>query len=157
MSQSIQVLIADDHPSSRKGLRALLSTCPAVEVICEAENGREAVQLVEECRPDVVLMDIQMPECDGLEATRYIKARWPEVKVIALTIRAASQAAAMSAGADGFLLKGCPSKELFAAVQYHGDSELKSAASKAGAQSDNSAVDRAMGRPARLAAAVLTS
>jgi DNA-binding NarL/FixJ family response regulator len=120
MGQRIRILIADDHPHSRKGLRALLSTYSAVEVVSEARDGREAVQLVEECQPDVVLMDIQMPVWDGLQATRQIKARWPQVRVIALTIRATSQTAAMSAGADGFLLKGCPSQELFAEIQRQG-------------------------------------
>jgi DNA-binding NarL/FixJ family response regulator len=117
MGQRIRVLIADDHAHARRGLRALLSTSPAIEVVCEAENGLEAAQLVEECRPNVVIMDIQMPVCDGLEATRHIKAKWPGVAIIALTIRASWKAPALSAGADGFLLKGCPSKELLAAVQ----------------------------------------
>jgi DNA-binding NarL/FixJ family response regulator len=117
MSRQIRLLIADDHSQSRKGLRALLTTCPTVGVIMEAQNGREAVTLVEECQPDVVLMDIQMPVWDGFEATRYIKAHFPEVKVIALTIHEAWQPAAMSAGADTFLLKGCPSEDLFAAIQ----------------------------------------
>jgi DNA-binding NarL/FixJ family response regulator len=122
MGQRIRILIADDHPHSRKGLRALLATYAAVEVACEAKDGQEAVQLVQECRPDVVLMDVQMPMWDGLWATRQIKARWPQVRVIALTIRATYQAAAMSAGADGFLIKGCPSQELFAEIQRQGKS-----------------------------------
>lgn len=116
MGQRIRMLIADDHPHSRKGLRALLSTFSDVEVVCEAQDGREAVQLVEECQPDIVLMDIRMPIWDGIQATRQIKARWPEVRIIALSIRATSRAAALSAGADGFLLKGCASEELFAEI-----------------------------------------
>ena len=123
MGQRIRMLIADDHPHSRKGLRALLSTFSDVEVVCEAQDGREAVQLVEECQPDVVLMDIRMPNWDGLQATRQIKARWPEIRIIALTIRATSRAAALSAGADGFLLKGCASEELFAEIQCLGKSD----------------------------------
>jgi len=102
MEQRIQVLIVDDRSCSRDGLKALLSTVrhcsaepstkshseawPEVEVVGEAANGREAVRLVEECRPNVVLMDVRMPVMDGLEATRLIKERWPEVKVIVLTI-----------------------------------------------------------------------
>lgn len=119
MGTRVRLMIADDHPFSRKGLRALLSTCPTVEVVCEAENGQEAIRLVETCQPDLVLMDIQMPVCDGLEATRRIKATMPEVKIIILTIRETSRGDAMSAGADAFLLKGCPSKELLAAIQSH--------------------------------------
>jgi DNA-binding NarL/FixJ family response regulator len=120
MGTRIRLLIADDHASSRRGLRALLATCPTVEVVGEAENGREAVGLVETCRPDLVLMDLQMPVCDGLEATRRIKANRPEVKILILTIRETSRGEALSAGADGFLLKGCRSKELLAAIQRHG-------------------------------------
>jgi DNA-binding NarL/FixJ family response regulator len=131
MGQCTRVLIADDHAHSRKGLRALLSTWPAVEVVGEAEDGREAVQRVEECQPDVVLMDLQMPEWDGLKATRYIKARWPQIRVIALTIRATSRSEAMAAGVDAFLLKGCPSKELLAAIQGDEDSREKSKAAMA--------------------------
>ncbi len=117
MDRCIRVLIADDYAHVRKGLRALLSTCPGVEVVGEAQDGREAVRGVEEYQPDVVLMDIEMPVWDGLKATRYIKVRCPDVRVIALTVRATSQDAALSAGADGFLLKGCSSKDLFAAIQ----------------------------------------
>lgn len=135
MSQCTRVLIADDHAHSRKGLRALLSTWPAVEVICEAEDGREAVQRVEECQPDVVLMDIRMPTWDGLEATRHIKARWPEIRVIALTIRTTCRSEATSAGVDVFLLKGCPSRDLFAAIQGDGDSWDESKAAKAKTES----------------------
>ena len=117
MEQCIRVLIADDHPQSRKGLRALLATCPGVEVICEAENGRQAAQLVEDLEPDVVLMDMQMPVWDGFEATRYIKNHWPHVRILALSIHAAWHGAALAAGADAFLLKGCPSQALFAALR----------------------------------------
>jgi DNA-binding NarL/FixJ family response regulator len=116
MAQPIRVLIADDHPISRSGLRALLSTLPTVEVIGEAQNGWEATQLVAASQPDVVLMDLQMPVWNGLDATRQIKARWPAVKIVALTIRDAWRTEALAAGADAFLLKGCPCTELFAAV-----------------------------------------
>jgi len=110
------VLIADDRPRSRDGLRALLATWPEVEVICEAADGREAVRLVGECRPDVVLMDVRMPAMDGLEATRLIKDRWPEAKVVVLTMYASYRADALAAGADAFLVKGCPADELLEAI-----------------------------------------
>jgi DNA-binding NarL/FixJ family response regulator len=119
MEQRIRVLIADDRPRSRDGLRALLAIWPTVEVICEAADGREAVQLVEECRPNVVLMDARMPVMDGLEATRLIKDRWPEVKVIVLTMYALHQADALAAGADAFLVKGCAAEELLEAILGH--------------------------------------
>jgi len=116
MKQRIRVLIADDRPRSRNGLKALLVTQPEIEMVGEAADGREAVQLVEECRPDVVLMDARMPVMDGLEATRLIKDRWPEVKVIVLTMHASYRANALAAGADAFLVKGCPAEELFEAI-----------------------------------------
>jgi DNA-binding NarL/FixJ family response regulator len=99
------VLIADDHASSRKGLRALLATSPEVELVGDAVDGREAVRLVEEHQPDVVLMDAKMPVVDGLEATRIIKDFYPDCRVIILTIATAYQADAVAAGADAFLNK----------------------------------------------------
>jgi DNA-binding NarL/FixJ family response regulator len=111
-----RILIADDRSQARDGLRALLATVPAVEVVGEAVNGQEAVQLVVESRPDVVLMDAKMPVLDGLEATRLIKAEWPEVRVIVLTIHAALGAEALAAGANAFLVKGCPAGELLGTI-----------------------------------------
>ncbi len=115
----MQVLIADDRSRSRDGLRALLATWPEVEVVSEAADGREAVRLVEECRPDVVLMDARMPVMDGLKATRLIKDRWPEVKVVVLTMYPTYRADALAAGADTFLVKGCPADELLEAILDH--------------------------------------
>jgi len=123
------VLIADDAPRSRNGLRALLATArlgnsagphrpprPKVEVVGEAADGQQAVHMVAECQPDVVLMDAQMPVIDGLEATRLIKDRWPGVKVIVLTMYPMYRAKALAVGADVFLIKGCPPEDLLQAI-----------------------------------------
>jgi DNA-binding NarL/FixJ family response regulator len=114
--QGVRVLIVDDQRPTRQGLRALLSLSPQVEVIGEAMDGQESVALVSEHHPDVVLMDVRMPVMDGLEATRCIKSQWPEVKVITLTMHAKYRSQALAAGADVFLLKGCPVEELQAAI-----------------------------------------
>jgi len=114
--QSIRVLIADDHPRSRRGLRALLATWPGVKVVGEAADGQEAVQLVEMHRPDVVLMDANMPVMDGLEATRRIKAQWPQIKVVLLTVYNGRRAEAVASGIDVFLAKGCPIELLYSAI-----------------------------------------
>jgi DNA-binding NarL/FixJ family response regulator len=116
MNQHICVLIADDRPTSLNGLRALLATQPTIDIVGEASDGQEAIQLVEQCRPDVVLMDVRMPLINGLEATQIIKSRWPEIKVIVLTMYATYQAEAFAAGADAFLVKGCATEDLLAAV-----------------------------------------
>jgi DNA-binding NarL/FixJ family response regulator len=111
-----KVLIVDDRTQTREGLKALLATAPPVHVVGEAADGEEVISLVEKYRPDVVLMDVSMPVMDGLEATRFIKAQWPEIRVIVLTITAALRAEALAAGADAFLVKGCPIGELLTAI-----------------------------------------
>ena len=116
MDHCIQVLIVDDRPRSRSGLRVLLATYPEVEVVGEAVDGREAVQLVAECQPDVVLMDVRMPVMDGLEATRLIKRSSPEVRVVVLTMYGVHRVDALAAGADSFLIKGCPSADVLSAI-----------------------------------------
>src|SRR5918912_2083915 len=98
MAEVTRVIIADDSARARDGLRALLATWPEVEVVGEATNGQEAVRLVEECHPAAVLMDLQMPVMDGLQATRLIKHRWPDVNVSVLTLHATERLAALEAG-----------------------------------------------------------
>jgi DNA-binding NarL/FixJ family response regulator len=133
MERCIRLVIADDAPRSRDGLRVLLATLrlgayreilrepqdgvwPQVEVVGEASNGQEAVRLVEEHRPDVVLIDARMPVMDGLEATRLIKDRWPGIKIIVLTMYPAYRVEALAAGADAVLVKGCPPEALLEAI-----------------------------------------
>ncbi len=111
-----QVLIADDTPRTRDGLQALLSTVPEIEIVAEAADGREAVQLVEAVQPDVVLMDVRMPEMDGLDATQLIKTSWPKIKVIVMTIHSSYQTEALAAGADAFFVKGSSTEELLKAI-----------------------------------------
>jgi DNA-binding NarL/FixJ family response regulator len=111
-----KVLIVDDRTQTREGLKALLATAQPVQVVGEAVDGREAMHLIDVRQPDVVLMDASMPVMDGLEATRLVKAHWPEVRVIVLTIHTGLRAEALAAGADAFLVKGCPAGELLAAI-----------------------------------------
>jgi DNA-binding NarL/FixJ family response regulator len=157
MKPRVQVLIADDRPISRNGLRALLGTLPDITVVGEAADGREAVQLVEELEPDVVLMDVCMPVLDGLAATQIIKKRWPHIKVVVLTMYALPEQEVMAAGADAFLIKGCPSSELFSAIQCTGSSERNPATSSGRTQSDAPPAKGVDYRQNRLLTAALTS
>lgn len=112
MNKKLRVLVVDDQASTRQGIMALLEFEMDIEVTHEASNGRDAVQIVAEEQPDVVLMDVRMPVMDGLEATRHIKDRWPQVNVIILTMHPSNEAKALAAGADRFLLKGAASSSL---------------------------------------------
>lgn len=116
MDRQLRLLIVDDNPRARDGLSAFLSTQNGLQVISEASNGEEALVEVESQHPDLVLMDLQMPVMDGLQATRIIKQRWPQVKVIVLTIYIDCAARAHQAGADAFLIKGCSTEEMRATL-----------------------------------------
>jgi DNA-binding NarL/FixJ family response regulator len=115
----IRVVLADDHPVVRGGLRALLESLPAYEVVGEATDGDSAVREVQLTKPDVVLMDVQMPGVDGLEATRRIRAATPDVAVLVLTMFDDDDTvfAAMKAGAQGYLLKGAEQGEIDRAIR----------------------------------------
>ena len=119
MADVIAVLIADDHPVVRHGLRTFLETLDDVEVVGEAGNGAEAVEQAARLVPDVVLMDLVMPELDGVEATRRIRAESPTTKVIVLTSFDADEQVfpAIKAGAAGYLLKDVRPAELAEAVR----------------------------------------
>jgi len=112
MSEPIRILVVDDQPRARQSLKILLATCPQVKEVREAALAREAVRLIQESQPDVVLMDVQMPEMNGLQATRLVKAQWPQVKIIILTLYAEYAAEAQAAGADAFICKGEPAGKL---------------------------------------------
>lgn len=112
------VLIADDHPLVLSGLRALLETLEGIEVVGQAADGSEAVRLAVSLRPDVAVMDLQMPNLDGIEATRQIAERLPGTAVLALTMHDddASLFAAIRAGARGYLLKGAAQEDVARAI-----------------------------------------
>src|SRR5215468_10352704 len=114
----VRVLICDDQYVVCDGLRAILSTAPAIEVVGLAHDGAEAVDLTASAHPDVVLMDLKMPIVNGVEATREICARFPDVRVLVLTTYDADQWIfdAIRAGASGYLLKDSPREALVAAV-----------------------------------------
>jgi DNA-binding NarL/FixJ family response regulator len=113
----MRVLIADDRARSRDGLRALLATCPEVEVVAEAVDGPHLIDLAELYRPDAILTDVRMPRMDGLAATRVIKERWPEIRVVVLTLYGAHRADAIAAGADAFVVKGSSADRLLEAIR----------------------------------------
>lgn len=115
----IRVILADDHLVVRTGLRALLRASPDISVIGEASNGREAVALAERFRPDVVVMDLGMPDLDGISATREIASKVPGVHVLILTMHVEDDylVDALRAGASGYLVKSVPEGELVKAIR----------------------------------------
>jgi NarL family two-component system response regulator LiaR len=122
MTSPIRVLIADDHAILRKGIRALLGTEPDIEVVGETADGLETVAQAEALRPDVILMDLVMPNMDGIEATRRITAEQPGIRILVLTSFAADDKVfpAIKAGALGYILKDSGPTELVQAIhQVH--------------------------------------
>lgn len=116
---SIRILLADDHKITRQGLRSLLEKQDDMEVVAEAENGRIAFRLVDELLPDVVIMDVTMPDLNGVEATHQIVTKYPDVKVIALSMHSDSLFVTemLRSGAAGYLLKDCAFEELTRAIR----------------------------------------
>ena len=114
----IRVMLADDHPVYRDGLAALLGSVPGIEVVATAGTGEEAVAQAAELQPDVVVMDVQMPGIDGIEATRRVTADSPHIGVVMLTMAEEDSTlfAAMRAGARGYLLKGANQAEIVRAI-----------------------------------------
>jgi DNA-binding NarL/FixJ family response regulator len=116
---AIRILITDDHGVVRQGLKMFVSLNPDIEVVGEAQNGREAVAMARELEPDVVLMDLLMPMMDGIEATRIIRMELPGVEVVALTsvLEDASVTGAVRTGAIGYLLKNTEAEALHQAIK----------------------------------------
>jgi DNA-binding NarL/FixJ family response regulator len=119
MSRTIRVVVADDHPIVRQGVVALLEDEPDIEVVADVADGRAALSAVLAEEPDVVLMDLRMPEMDGVEATRAVRERRPDVAVLVVTTYDTDEAIvrAVEAGAAGYLLKDSPTEDLVDAVR----------------------------------------
>ena len=116
---ALRILVADDHEVARQGIRALLESHPGWEVCAEAKDGREAVEGAGKYRPDVLLLDIGMPNLNGLDAARQILATYPDARILILTIHDSEQVVreVLAAGAKGFLLKSDAGRDLLAAVE----------------------------------------
>ncbi len=116
---SIRILVADDHPVVREGLIAMLSTQADFEIVGEAAHGEEVVQKAKALRPDVVLLDLEMPKMDGVEALRQLREIAPEVRALVFTVFDTDERIieAVRAGAQGYLLKGAPRSEVFKAIR----------------------------------------
>ena len=119
MKSPIRLIVVDDHPVVRDGLKGMVASQADLEVIGEAANGEEAVALAEQLHPDVVLMDLRMPVLDGVAATDRIRERLPETRVLVLTTYDADAdiLRAVEAGATGYILKDAPREELFRAIR----------------------------------------
>jgi two-component system response regulator NreC len=117
--QKVRVLIADDHKIVREGLRSMLEKEPWIEVVGEAEEGRMTLRLAQELTPDIIIMDLAMPNLNGIEATRQIVAEFPKIKVIALSMHSDRRFVLnmFKAGAKGYMIKDCAFKDLAHAIR----------------------------------------
>ena len=115
----IKIILVDDHEIVRTGLKMIIAKMPGIKIIAEAENGKQAIDSVRELKPDVVLMDVNMPIVSGIEATRRISQYTPDTKIIILTVHAENPfpAQLLEAGARGYLTKGCAAQELEIAIK----------------------------------------
>ncbi|MBI2960452.1 MAG: response regulator transcription factor [Betaproteobacteria bacterium] len=119
MEKTQRIVIVDDHTLLRAGLKALLEKDPGIEVVGEADNGRDAVRVVGQLAPNLVLMDLTMPGMNGIEAVTEIKRRYPEVRVLVMTLHKAEDyiRASLQAGADGYILKDATQEEFRVAIR----------------------------------------
>ena len=131
---TVRLMLADDHRMLREGLRRSLSE-DGFDVIGEASDGEEAVRLAGDLRPDVILMDVTMPDVDGVEATRRIRRLYPDIQVVMLTMHADQSviSEALRAGASGYLVKDCSIEEIAAAIRMAANDEADLSPSLAGA------------------------
>lgn len=123
---TINIIITDDHPVVRSGLRALLSSQPDFDIVADAENGEEATKLAISLVPDLILMDLQMPNLDGLGAIKLIRDKLPKANILVLTTYEtdADILPALEAGAIGYLLKDTPPEQLFQAIRNAARGEM---------------------------------
>ncbi|HVW95659.1 MAG TPA: response regulator transcription factor [Mucilaginibacter sp.] len=125
MMEKIKLAIADDHKIFRNGLKATLEDCPDFDLVLEASNGRQLLGMLNDVTPDVVLMDIKMPEMDGIQTTQLIKQKQKQIKVLALSMFNEDKYIVdmMKAGASGYLLKNAEPEEIIEAIStvYHKD------------------------------------
>ena len=132
--KKIKVVVADDHTILRQGIKALLNNQEEIEVVGEAKDGREAIKVIEELLPDVILMDIAMPGLNGLEATRRIKKKFPKTKVVVLTMHTNEEYIfqILNAGADGYLVKETAFQDLISAINsvHRGEAFMSPSISK---------------------------
>lgn len=117
MNKKTRLLIVDDSHSFRKGMRALLEIQPDMQVVGEAPSGHKAMELVDELQPDLVLLDAQMPGMTGVEVTQQIKSRWPQTKVILMTMYTDYRSKAIEVGADAFVTKGIPPEHILSVIR----------------------------------------
>ncbi len=118
MWSTLRLLIVDDDRRTRSALIAYLTALRGMTVIGEASNGEEAISVLQGGRPDLVLMDVRMPVMGGIETIRRIKDQWPNIKIVVLSVYAESRLEAEAAGADAFLLKGCPLERLITTLRF---------------------------------------
>jgi DNA-binding NarL/FixJ family response regulator len=118
IDQNIRIVIADDHPLVRNGLKTVLHTMPGFQVVAEAENGVQLLKLIEEYKPDVALVDISMPQLNGLEALQQLSTQYPGLKLIMLTMHEEPEyiIKSLSSGAQAYLLKNVEPEELQKAI-----------------------------------------
>jgi len=130
-SEKIRIMLVDDHDMVRRGMAVFLQALPDMELVGEAADGTEAIELVEQIQPDVILMDVMMPEMSGIEATRRIKARYPAVQILMLSSSKDEESikSAIQAGAIGYVLKNVGINEMAEAVRNasHGQATLSPA------------------------------
>jgi len=117
MTEKSRILIVDDSVSFRRSMRALLEIQPDMQVVGEAPDGEKALEWIEKLRPNLILLDAQMPGMTGVEATQQIKSHWPQTKVILMTMYSDYRSKAIESGVDAFMTKGIPPEQLLAIIR----------------------------------------